>query len=81
MANFSFVYDLFKNLSNTLKFCIYLLYSVEFIATCLYVMYNLSLNLIERNIPYDIQLFVLCRCLWNFKHFSGISASFSDFIL
>ena len=47
---------LFKIPLNTLKFCFCVSYSIEFGAQYLYFMYKLSLNLIERNIPYDAQL-------------------------
>ena len=48
---------LFRIPLNTLKFCLCVLYSIEFGAQCLYFTYKSSLNLIERNIPYDISFF------------------------
>ena len=56
MESFNFAYDPFKIPLDTLKLCLCVLYSIEFGAQCLYFTYKSSLNLIQRNIPYDIQL-------------------------
>ena len=48
---------LFKIPLNTIKFCLCALYCIEFEAQYLYFTHKLSLNLMERDIPYDIQLF------------------------
>ena len=60
---------LFNIALNTLKLCLCVLYSIEFGAQCLYFTYKSSLNLIERDIPYDIQLVFLWRCLLSFTYF------------
>ena len=63
---------LFKFPLNTPKFCLRVLYSIEFGAHCLNVMYKLFLDLIERNIRYDIQ-FIFLRIFLAYVNLSVIS--------